>query len=105
MKYAQVEPEEQKNAAHGEVGPDPLTETQDGAGPAPDGQHSQQFGADVDPESQGSQPDAEVGPSKVTLGRHVTHTDGFEVKKKEHTNLIRNRRESEKAFEKKASKK
>jgi hypothetical protein len=78
---------------------DPLTETQDGLGPVEDG-HTQQVGKD--PAEMGAQPEPTVvTKSSATQGRHVKHTPGDKVREARHNRVERNRRESEKAFDRK----
>jgi hypothetical protein len=91
MNYEQ---NENPNAAHGELGPDPLVETADGAGVLEN--HSQQVS---DPAQAGAQPERIVTTSTHTLGRHIKSEDGFKVGARRHRHVEQSRKESEKAFQ------
>jgi hypothetical protein len=85
---------DEQNASLETGHPDPLTDTQDGAGVLSG--HSQQ--ADQAPEDLGGEAERDLKSSKVTLGRHVTSEPGEVVRSRRHKALVSAKREGEKVF-------
>jgi hypothetical protein len=84
---------DEQHASIEEGHPDPLTETQDGAGVLAG--HSQQ--ADQAPEDLGGEAERDVKKTKVAE-RHVTSEAGEVVRSRRHKALVSAKREGEKVF-------
>jgi hypothetical protein len=86
-------PVDEKHASIETGHPDPLTDTQDGAGVLTG--HSQQ--ADQAPEELGGEAERDVKKTKVAE-RHVTSEPGEVVRSRRHKALVSAKREGEKVF-------
>jgi hypothetical protein len=88
-------PVDEKHASIEQRQPDPLIDTQDGAGVLSG--HSQQ--ADQAPEDIGGEAERDTNKTKVAE-RHITSEPGLKVAESRHAHVRSNRKESEKLFAK-----